>query len=98
MGSDHDVLGVKPDSPPEVLRQAFRGLVRRWHPDSFPPEPQLQRIAQEKLREIIEAYERLRTAQPAPEHAAAPSRPRPRAPQAAPAAPAQHPPERPEVS
>jgi hypothetical protein len=40
-------------------------MVQVWHPDRFATNPRLQKMAQEKLCEINEAYEKLRTLTPA---------------------------------
>jgi hypothetical protein len=55
----YEILGVPPDCPPATLRQAYRDLVKVWHPDRFSHDLRLQKIAEEKLREINEAYEAL---------------------------------------
>jgi len=46
---------------PEQLKQAYRDLVRIWHPDRFTHDPRLQRKAEAKLKEINEAYEQLQS-------------------------------------
>jgi COMPASS component SWD3 len=58
---DHDkayeVLGVKPGVSNRDLKAAHRDLAKVWHPDRFLHDPRLQEKAQEKLKEINEAYE-----------------------------------------
>src|SRR4030095_4623616 len=56
-----DALGIKPSSTPEQFKQAYRDLVNVWHPDRFAHDPRLQKIAEEKLKEINEAYEHLKS-------------------------------------
>ncbi len=56
---DYEVLGLKLGASPEEVKQAYRDLVKVWHPDRFPNNPRLQKKAQEKLKEINLAYERL---------------------------------------
>lgn len=52
------LLGVGQDATPEERKQAYRALVRRHHPDRFPPEErELQRW---KMVQINEAYHCLR--------------------------------------
>ena len=70
---DHDkayeVLGVKPGVSNRDLKAAHRDLAKVWHPDRFLHDPRLQEKAQEKLKEINEAYELLisgKTPRPAP--------------------------------
>src|SRR5579871_1100241 len=74
------VLGVSPHASWEVVRQAYRDLVRVWHPDRFQSDPELQRKAEQQLRKINEAYFALRDAEPleaaeAPRPAAPPAPP-----------------------
>lgn len=53
------VLGVKPGVSDRELKAAHRDLAKVWHPDRFGHDPRLQEKAQEKLKEINEAYEQL---------------------------------------
>src|ERR1044072_7783526 len=55
----YDVLGVKPGVSNKELKAAHRDLAKVWHPDRFLHDPRLQEKAQEKLKEINEAYELL---------------------------------------
>lgn len=55
----YEVLGVKPGVSDRELKAAHRDLAKVWHPDRFGHDPRLQEKAQEKLKEINEAYERL---------------------------------------
>jgi hypothetical protein len=59
--SDYAVLGMPPGASMEELKTAYRDLVKVWHPDRFAGNPRLQRKAQEKLKEINLAYERLQS-------------------------------------
>jgi curved DNA-binding protein CbpA len=72
---DHDkayeLLGVKPGVSNRELKAAHRDLAKVWHPDRFLHDPRLQEKAQEKLKEINEAYELLisgKTPRPASAH------------------------------
>src|SRR4051794_20431858 len=56
----YGVLGVDPSASPEQLKRAHRDLVQVWHPDRFTANPRLRQMADEKLREINEAYAELR--------------------------------------
>jgi hypothetical protein len=70
----YELLGVKPGVSNRELKAAHRDLAKVWHPDRFQHDPRLQEKAQEKLKEINEAYDLLssgRMPRPAP---AAPSR------------------------
>ena len=55
----YELLGVKPGVSPGELKAAHRDLAKVWHPDRFLHDPRLQDKAQEKLKEINEAYELL---------------------------------------
>jgi DnaJ domain len=54
-----ELLGVKPGVPMRELKAAHRDLAKVWHPDRFQHDPRLQEKAQEKLKEINEAYDLL---------------------------------------
>ena len=65
----YELLGVKPGVSSTELKAAHRDLAKVWHPDRFVHDPRLQEKAQEKLKEINEAYELLisgKTPRPAP--------------------------------
>jgi hypothetical protein len=59
LGKAYEVLGVKPGVSPRELKVAHRDLAKVWHPDRFQHDLRLQQKAQEKLKEINEAYEQL---------------------------------------
>ena len=45
----------------QEARQAYKDLVRVWHPDRFQSTPRLKQKADKKLREINLAYNYLRS-------------------------------------
>lgn len=49
----YEVLGVKREATDEQIRQAYRKLARKYHPDLNPND----KTAEEKFKEINEAYE-----------------------------------------
>jgi len=49
----YDILGVERGASEREIKQAFRRLARRWHPDVNPDDEQ----AEEAFKEINEAYE-----------------------------------------
>lgn len=53
----YELLGVKPGVSSRELKAAHRDLAKVWHPDRFVHDPRIQEKAQEKLKEINEAYE-----------------------------------------
>ena len=55
----YEVLGVRPGASRQELKAAYRDLTKVWHPDRFTHDPRLQQKAEEKLKEINDAYEQL---------------------------------------
>jgi tetratricopeptide (TPR) repeat protein len=55
------ILGVRPGTSAEELKRAYYELVREWHPDRLQHDQQRAGAAEERLKEINIAYERLRT-------------------------------------
>jgi hypothetical protein len=55
----YQALELETDASWEQVKQAYRDLVRVWHPDRFPNDDRMQRKAQEKLKEVNLAYENL---------------------------------------
>lgn len=53
----YELLGVKPGVSAAELKAAYRDMAKVWHPDRFGHDERLQKKAQEKLKEINEAYE-----------------------------------------
>lgn len=53
------ILEVKPGASQDEIKQAYKHLVKKWHPDLFFKNPKLQLQAQEKSKEINEAYKKL---------------------------------------
>lgn len=60
----YDVLGLPPGASTAEIKHAYRRLVRQWHPDRFAHDPRSQRVAEEKLKEINEAYAAVSGARP----------------------------------
>lgn len=53
-------LELSPGAEKGEVRRQFRKLVRQWHPDRFPGDPQGQGEAARHVRQIYEAYRRIR--------------------------------------
>lgn len=68
----YGALELKTDASPEAVKAAYRELVKVWHPDRFSGDEKLERRAQEKLKTINLAYERIKDRQPQRNPAAAP--------------------------
>lgn len=58
MDNPYRVLGIREGASEEEIRRAYRELVRKYHPDQYRDNP-LADLAQEKLKEINEAYDYL---------------------------------------
>jgi len=50
----YDILGVAKGAAEKDIKSAYRKLARKWHPDA---NPQNQKQAEEKFKDITEAYE-----------------------------------------
>jgi hypothetical protein len=57
MSTHYETLGVEPSAPAEDIKRAYRALVKRWHPDKNPGDPQ----AEAKIRDINAAWDDLST-------------------------------------
>lgn len=55
----YQILEVEQNSSQEAIREQYRFLVQAWHPDKF-SNPAQKLKAEEKIKEINEAYEVLR--------------------------------------
>ncbi|MBQ8974681.1 MAG: DnaJ domain-containing protein [Oscillospiraceae bacterium] len=58
MTNPYSVLGVSPDASDEDVKKAYRDLARKYHPDNYHDNP-LADLAQEKMKEINEAYDEI---------------------------------------
>jgi len=56
------LLDVDPNASDETVRDAYRDLLKVWHPDRFAHDPSLRLKSEEKLKAINEAYETIREA------------------------------------
>ena len=56
MNDPYSVLGITPEATDEEVKQAYRTLARKYHPDNYQNNP-LADLAEEKMKEINEAYE-----------------------------------------
>jgi len=51
-----DVLSLGPGATAAEIKEAYRDLVKVWHPDRFGTDPRLRQKAEEKLQQINAAY------------------------------------------
>jgi curved DNA-binding protein CbpA len=51
-----EVLALRPGATPVQIKEAYRDLVKVWHPDRFGSDARLRAKAEEKLQRINEAY------------------------------------------
>ena len=56
MKNPYSVLGVSPNATLDQIRKAYRELAKKYHPDKHADNP-LSGLAEEKFKEINEAYE-----------------------------------------
>jgi len=56
MNDPYSVLGVDPSASDEEVKRAYRDLARKYHPDNYQNNP-LADLAEEKMKEINEAYD-----------------------------------------
>lgn len=52
-------LGLGAEAPESEIRNAYRLLVKVWHPDHFQDDPKLKESAEAKLKEVESAFELL---------------------------------------
>ena len=56
MRDPYQVLGVPSTATDEEVKKAYRDLARKYHPDNYHDNP-LADLAQERMKEINEAYD-----------------------------------------
>lgn len=56
MANPYEVLGISPTATDEEVKQAYRELAKKYHPDNYPSSP-LKEVAEEKMSEINSAFD-----------------------------------------
>ena len=59
MKDPYTILGVKRDASDEEIKNAYRALVRKYHPDNYADDNPLKELATEKMQEVNEAYDEI---------------------------------------
>ncbi len=54
----YKVLGVKPTDSDDTIKDAYRKLARKYHPDKY-ADGDLKELAEEKMKEVNAAYEEI---------------------------------------
>ena len=60
MKDPYQVLGIPPSSTDEEVKEAYRNLARKYHPDNYSADNPLADLATEKMKEINEAYDAIK--------------------------------------
>ena len=59
MKDPYSILGVSPGASDEEVKNAYRNLARRYHPDNYDDNNPLKELAKEKMQEINAAYDEI---------------------------------------
>ena len=59
MKDPYSILGVSPGASDEEVKNAYRNLARRYHPDNYDDNNPLKDLAKDKMQEINAAYDEI---------------------------------------
>lgn len=58
MKNPYDVLGISENATNEEVKEAYKALAKKYHPDNYVDSP-LAQMAEERMKEINEAYDEI---------------------------------------
>ena len=59
MRDPYKVLGVSKNASDDEIKKAYRELVKKYHPDNYDANNPLRDLANEKMQEVNEAYDKI---------------------------------------
>lgn len=59
MKDPYQILGISPDATDEEVKNAYRSLARKYHPDNYGDDNPLKDLANEKMQEVNAAYDEI---------------------------------------
>ncbi len=59
MKDPYQILGISPDATDEEVKNAYRTLARKYHPDNYGDDNPLKDLANEKMQEVNAAYDEI---------------------------------------
>ena len=59
MTNPYEILGVSPTSSDDEIKEVYRALARKYHPDNYGDDNPLKDLANEKMQQINAAYDQI---------------------------------------